>query len=979
MDENTILVDIIDRTIPIQNNRLIPVVNKPNPVYGEPVTADQLKQLIQLSGLYIYEAGTKKTINGTNFYDYFPEENPGGGGGSGGGVTKAEVQAMINKSKPVVDSVVSTTSKNAIENGAMTNFVNSSIATNTANYIGLFDSIEELNTYTGTITNNDYAFVVGTDEAGNTKYVRYKYSDSTDTWLEEYTLNNSSYTAEEWAAIQSGIKSGDVEQINTNKTNIETLQTDKADRSELVGKNVTGTEYTIDGVTYTSGEGAEIFNDYTNNVASGAYSHAEGHKTKAIGNRSHTEGFLTNASGQGSHAEGNYSSSAGYGSHAEGDGSSSEGYASHAEGQRSHAFGDNSHAEGNATQTSTSGESAHAEGYSTKATNKYAHAEGYLTKASGQGSHAEGYGTTASGTYSHAEGLSTTSSGTNSHAEGYSTKASGTYSHAEGSTTTASDIGAHAEGYLTKASGQGSHAEGQNTTASGYASHAEGVGSTASNRGAHAEGTYVNDSIISGAPTAGGPKAYGIGSHAEGVGTVAGNSTNAAEGYGSHAEGYLTQATTSGSHSECIKTIASGHGSHAEGDSSSSSGFASHAEGYLTNASGQGSHAEGQGTTASGSQSHSEGYNTKASSSYQHVQGKYNVEDSSGKYAFIIGNGTSDTERSNAFAVDWDGLIYVNNESTGVNVATLATDIETLKTSKANTSDVYTKTETDVKVADIKSDIAINKTTLGTQCKNLLKNTAVTKTISGITFTVNTDGSVTANGTNSTSNYVNIVVFQGELEVGEYILSGTPVNDNICRMHLGLGTADGYGTYLGVDSGNGYTFTVTEKAIYTVICQITNGKTADNITFYPMLRYADIGDDTYEPFAPSLQEQIEENTNNISALNTGVYLYNKTDVKVEISEGYVMRIGNQIHINCKLVFKNDFPMWNSILGLPFKAKIPDTGDIDGTRYTIKNTQSDGRETSIYIDNGKTQFLTSTTFLAGDIFEVKGLILDMYIE
>ena len=80
-------------------------------------------------------------------------------------------------------------------------------------------------------------------------------------------------------------------------------------------------------------------------------------------------------------------------------------------------------------------------------------------------------------------------------------------------------------------------------------------------------------------------------------------------------------------------------------------------------------------------------------------------------------------------------------------------------------------------------------------------------------------------------------------------------------------------------------------------------------------------------------------------------------------------------MQCRLKKKT----WNSIFYLPFKIKIPDTGDIDGTRYTIRNTQSDGRETSIYINSGNAKFFTSTTFLAGDIIEIKGLILDMYIS
>lgn len=67
------------------------------------------------------------------------------------------------------------------------------------------------------------------------------------------------------------------------------------------------------------------------------------------------------------------------------------------------------------------------------------------------------------------------------------------------------------------------------------------------------------------------------------------------------------------------------------------------------------SHSEGNHSLANGEASHSEGYFTSALSDYQHVQGKYNVADSSNKYAHIVGNGTSDTARSNAHTLDWDG------------------------------------------------------------------------------------------------------------------------------------------------------------------------------------------------------------------------------------------------------------------------------------------------------------------------------------
>ena len=84
-------------------------------------------------------------------------------------------------------------------------FVNSSIATNTAYFVGTFDSVDALNAYSGTKTNNDYAFVQSKDSAGNTIFSRYKWNGTA--WLYEYELNNSSFTASQWAAINSGATS----------------------------------------------------------------------------------------------------------------------------------------------------------------------------------------------------------------------------------------------------------------------------------------------------------------------------------------------------------------------------------------------------------------------------------------------------------------------------------------------------------------------------------------------------------------------------------------------------------------------------------------------------------------------------------------------------------------------------------------------------------------------------------------------------
>lgn len=75
----------------------------------------------------------------------------------------------------------------------------------------------------------------------------------------------------------------------------------------------------------------EIFNHYTENVASGVFSHAEGAHTTASGIISHAEGQKTTASGYNSHAEGYSTKAVGGNSHAEGYDTTASGSYSHAQ------------------------------------------------------------------------------------------------------------------------------------------------------------------------------------------------------------------------------------------------------------------------------------------------------------------------------------------------------------------------------------------------------------------------------------------------------------------------------------------------------------------------------------------------------------------------------------------------------------------------------------------------------------------------
>lgn len=175
---------------------------------------------------------------------------------------------------------------------------------------------------------------------------------------------------------------------------------------------------------------------------------------------------------------------------------------------------------------------------------------------------------------------------------------------------------------------KGSLMVGTSTVANGSGSHASGSSSSAIGNYSHAEGQSTN--------------AKGTDSHAEGY-------TSKALGEYSHAEGYATCCPSDYTHAEGRETTALSQYSHAEGCNSlaggSSSMWGAHAEGYYCTTTGDyGCHAEGYGTCATGNS--------------QHVQGKYNTADSS--KAFIIGGGSSNSDRKNIFTVDWSGNAYSN-------------------------------------------------------------------------------------------------------------------------------------------------------------------------------------------------------------------------------------------------------------------------------------------------------------------------------
>lgn len=208
---------------------------------------------------------------------------------------------------------------------------------------------------------------------------------------------------------------------------------------------------------------------------------------------------------------------------------------------------------------------------------------------------------------------------------------------------------------------------------------------------------------------------------------------------------------------------------------------------------------------------------------------------------------------SSSYVSDTSSNMYVKFSSLSpVDAAYLIINIK----SKCNTStgDSFTITPSDV------TDLMLNegstalpyepygyKVPVTVEGKNLLPNTATSRTINGVTITVNEDGSITCNGTTTNQVEIRLVTFFS-LPAGNYRLTGTPSGGSTSSYFLRVWYDSGTTKVWLNDVGSGYNFTLTDTTTMYSSILIRTDKVLNHITFYPMVRKADIEDDTYEPY-----------------------------------------------------------------------------------------------------------------------------------
>lgn len=197
------------------------------------------------------------------------------------------------------------------------------------------------------------------------------------------------------------------------------------------------------------------------------------------------------------------------------------------------------------------------------------------------------------------------------------------------------------------------------------------------------------------------------------------------------------------------------------------------------------------------------------------------------------------------------------------------TALQTAVNSKADasalTSEISARETADAsinsRISAIETDQQRQETEIGAVAalgaKNLLEVTSTTQTINGVTFTVNNDQTITVNGTNTGTSTALFVINDIPLQSGiAYTLSGCPSGGSSATYYIGSLDTTNWQEFT-TDTGNGGTATLNEPKTIRFRIGIRSGVTVNNLVFKPMLRRAEITDDTFVPYAPTNRELYE--------------------------------------------------------------------------------------------------------------------------
>lgn len=178
------------------------------------------------------------------------------------------------------------------------------------------------------------------------------------------------------------------------------------------------------------------------------------------------------------------------------------------------------------------------------------------------------------------------------------------------------------------------------------------------------------------------------------------------------------------------------------------------------------------------------------------------------------------------------------------------------------------------KLGKVEEDAALNRSSIGLQRKNLLKNKCLDTDAVGLTLTVDNDGVININGVH-TNNVASVIYWnmangsktqagqfidsERRIPPGTYILSGGAEN---VAIQMCVDTEEQFQAKYDTPKYSVYqgktTVTITEQDKYVWFrVRIKEGNiNFNNVKLYPMLRPIEVTDSTYEPYFDDLQTQV---------------------------------------------------------------------------------------------------------------------------
>lgn len=170
------------------------------------------------------------------------------------------------------------------------------------------------------------------------------------------------------------------------------------------------------------------------------------------------------------------------------------------------------------------------------------------------------------------------------------------------------------------------------------------------------------------------------------------------------------------------------------------------------------------------------------------------------------------------------------------------------------------------------------------RCANLIKGIPASYSAAGITYTLNSDGSITASGTASNISYFHLCDVE-YLANEKYFMSGCPYGGSRETYMLFDDTNKFY------DYGDGCPISIAETTTGKIYIRVAKGASVDNLTFKPMINKGS----TALPFTPYFEGFGFAKVTKVESVGANLHYAYAIPEAVQILDGYGLGINTSLY------------------------------------------------------------------------------------